>query len=133
MVICRLRIERRFNRSGHFGSNYHSLGDFDSRVSPYGIFLSLAGHGRKISAYIADHMSSAAVFYVGAVVNAIALIGILAFVPSMSAAKTLSCRHQLKILRSKTFWLTFSTFIFVFAAIFAGFNYISDFLGRVGL
>lgn len=87
--------------------------------------------GVPISAFIAGHASLSAAFLFAAVANAVALVGIVIFVPHLPADKSMSYSDQIGILRSGKLWLAISTVMFVFAAMFSGFSYISDFLGKV--
>lgn len=87
--------------------------------------------GIPLSVLIADHASLAAAFYFAAAVNAVALIGIIVFIPTLPGAKSLSYGDQFGILKSGGVWMAISTVVFVFAAMFSAFSYISDFLGKV--
>lgn len=87
--------------------------------------------GVPLSSFLADHISLAAAFYFAAGSCAVALLGILLFMPSMPSVREISYKNQLKVLRRGKLWLTILTVTFIFSAMFSCFSYISDFLANI--
>jgi len=87
--------------------------------------------GVPLSAFIADHLSLSFAFLFGAVISALAFTAIMFLMPSMPASKKLSFGKQLGILRHGPLWLTISTVVFVFAAMFSSYSFITEYLRDV--
>ncbi|MDK0519685.1 MFS transporter [Streptomyces sp. ML-6] len=89
--------------------------------------------GVPLTSYLAEHLSLAAAFWFGALVNLAAFLGILRFVPPMPVAQgqRLSYADQLGILKRPRIWLTIVSVVLVFAAMFSIYGYFAEFLGQV--
>ncbi|QDQ01995.1 MFS transporter [Lysinibacillus fusiformis] len=87
--------------------------------------------GVPVTSYLAEKISLEAGFLFGAVVSAIAFIGILAWLPSMPVTEKLSYGKQLGILRKPQLWLNIVTVIFIFAAMFSVYSYFAEYLSQV--
>ncbi|MEE1747475.1 MFS transporter [Streptomyces sp. JV184] len=87
--------------------------------------------GVPLTSYLAEHLSLASAFWFGALVNLIAFLGILRFVPSMPVGQRLSYGAQLNVLRRPRMWLTITSVVLVFAAMFSVYGYFAEYLGQV--
>ncbi len=87
--------------------------------------------GVPLTSYLAEKISLEAGFLFGAVVSAIAFIGILAWLPSLPVTEKLSYGKQLGILRKPQLWLNIVTVIFIFAAMFSVYSYFAEYLSQV--
>ncbi|OKP02026.1 MFS transporter [Xenorhabdus eapokensis] len=87
--------------------------------------------GMPMSSFIAEHLSLSAAFYFGAITCSLAFIGILLFVPSLPAIKRSVSIEQLRVLCKGKLWLTISTVILIFSAMFSNFSYIADYLAKI--
>lgn len=87
--------------------------------------------GVPLSSFVADHVSLAAAFLFAAVTCGLAFIGILLFMPSTLPKNKMSFKSQLKILKHGSVWLSLSTVVFVFATMFSGYSFITEYLGGV--
>ena len=87
--------------------------------------------GVPLTSYLASHVSMAAAFWFGALVNLIAFLGILRFVPAMPVGQRTSYGDQLGILKQPGTWLTITSVVLVFAAMFSVYGYFAEYLGRV--
>ncbi|MFB7848147.1 MFS transporter [Streptomyces sp. NPDC056053] len=89
--------------------------------------------GVPLTSYLAEHLSLASAFWFGALVNLVAFLGILRFVPAMPVerGRRLSHRDQLGILKRPRIWLTIVSVVLVFAAMFSVYGYFAEFLGQV--
>ncbi|WP_436860045.1 MFS transporter [Staphylococcus caeli] len=67
-------------------------------------------------------------FIIIAILGAIALIGIIVFVPMQKETEKSSVLNELKILKEKRLWLTLAVTLFGFSSVFAYFTYISTVL-----
>ncbi|WP_436855024.1 MFS transporter [Staphylococcus caeli] len=67
-------------------------------------------------------------FIIIAILGAIALIGIIVFVPMQRETEKSSVLNELKILKEKRLWLTLAVTLFGFSSVFAYFTYISTVL-----
>ncbi|MFQ3902854.1 MFS transporter [Staphylococcus sp. 50Mo3-1] len=70
-------------------------------------------------------------FIVISVIGAIALVGIIIFVPMQRETVKSSVLNELKILKEKRLWLTLAVTLFGFSSVFAYFTYISTVLTDV--
>lgn len=84
--------------------------------------------GVPLSAFIAVHSSLTFAFLFGALVNGLAFVSILLLMPSMPIVEKISFGKQLNILRKGRLWLTISTVVFVFAAMFSSYSFIAKYL-----
>ncbi|WP_335940332.1 MFS transporter [Streptomyces sp. PTD5-9] len=87
--------------------------------------------GVPLSSYLAEHVSLASAFWFAALVNLVAFLGILRFVPAMPVGRRLSYGAQLGILGRSRTWLTIVSVVLVFAAMFSVYGYFAEYLGRV--
>jgi len=87
--------------------------------------------GVPLTSYLAEQFSLEAAFLFGALVSAIAFVGILAWLPSMPVTEKMSYGKQLGILRKPQLWLNIVTVIFIFAAMFSVYSYFAEYLGQV--
>ncbi|MFB7130341.1 MFS transporter [Streptomyces sp. NPDC056237] len=87
--------------------------------------------GVPLTSYLAEHVSLASAFWFGALVNLLAFIGMLLFVPPMPVSQRVSYGAQLKVLKRLRLWLTIASVVLVFAAMFSVYGYFAEYLGRV--
>ncbi|MEU9317594.1 MFS transporter [Streptomyces sp. NPDC048295] len=89
--------------------------------------------GVPLTSYLAGHLSLASAFWFGALVNLIAFLGILRFVPSMPVpdSQRASYGDQLSLLKQPRMWLTITSVVLVFAAMFSVYGYSAEYLGQV--
>ncbi|WPW29101.1 MFS transporter [Streptomyces atratus] len=87
--------------------------------------------GVPLTSYLAEHVSLASAFWFGALVNLIAFLGILRFVPSMPVGQRVSYGAQLSVLKQSRMWLTITSVVLVFAAMFSVYGYFAEYLGQV--
>jgi predicted MFS family arabinose efflux permease len=87
--------------------------------------------GVPLTSYLAEHVSLASAFWFGALVNLIAFLGILRFVPSMPVKERTSYGAQLGVLKRPRMWLTITSVVLVFAAMFSVYGYSAEYLGQV--
>jgi predicted MFS family arabinose efflux permease len=87
--------------------------------------------GVPLSSFIAEQLSLHFAFLFGAVVSALAFVAIFLLMPSAPTARKISFGKQLGILRHGPLWLTISTVVFVFAAMFSSYSYITEYLRDV--
>lgn len=87
--------------------------------------------GVPVTSYLAEKISLEAGFLFGAIVSAIAFLGILAWLPSLPVTEKLSYGKQLGILRKPQLWLNILTVIFIFAAMFSVYSYFAEYLSQV--
>lgn len=98
------------------------------------IFMGVTGGlvlGAPLSSFIASTTSfeMAMIFYT--VVNAIAFIAILLFVPSLPVKETLSYGSQLSVLKKSVTWLSIVTVIFINAATYGVSSYLASYLETI--
>lgn len=87
--------------------------------------------GIPISAFLAEQYSLAYAFYFGLTACAIALVSVMFLMESAPVKEKMSFGSQVTILRSKSMWLSLSTVIFVFAAMFSSYSFITQYLSTV--
>lgn len=87
--------------------------------------------GVPITSYLAERISLSTSFLFGAVVNAIALIGLLIWLPSMPVNEKMSYGKQLGILRKPGLWLNIAAVIFIFAAMFSVYSYFAEYTSQI--
>ncbi|MFD9422725.1 MULTISPECIES: MFS transporter [unclassified Streptomyces] len=87
--------------------------------------------GVPLTSYLAEHLSLPAAFWFGALVNLIAFLGILRLLPSLPVGQRVSYGSQLSVLRQPRMWLTISSVVLIFAAMFSVYGYFAEYLGQV--
>ncbi|MDM5153680.1 MFS transporter [Bacillus sp. DX1.1] len=87
--------------------------------------------GVPLTSYLAEQFSLEIAFLFGAIVNALAFIGILLLLPSMPVTERMSFGKQIRILRKPTIWLNIATVTFLFAAMFSVYSYFAEYLAKV--
>ncbi|MET3318570.1 UNVERIFIED_ORG: putative MFS family arabinose efflux permease [Peribacillus simplex] len=87
--------------------------------------------GVPLTSYFAEQFSLETAFLFGAVVNAIAFVGILMWLPSMPNEEKMSYGMQLGILRKPGLWLNIVAVMFIFAAMFSVYSYFAEYLGQL--
>ncbi|MCR8630244.1 MFS transporter [Paenibacillus radicis (ex Xue et al. 2023)] len=87
--------------------------------------------GVPITSFIADIISLQAALLFFAIVNAIALIGVLLFVPSMPVQGKESYGTQLSVLKKPVLWLSMATAVFVLSGMYAVYSFFAEYLDKV--
>ncbi len=87
--------------------------------------------GVPIVTFIANTTSLGNAMLFFAIVNAIAFIAMLLFVPSMPVKERLSYGAQLSVLKKPILWLSIFAVICINGSIYAVYTYISEYLGTV--
>ncbi|MBK5485130.1 MFS transporter [Peribacillus sp. TH16] len=87
--------------------------------------------GVPLTSYFAEQFSLETAFLFGAVVNAIAFVGILMWLPSMPNEEKMSYGKQLGILRKPGLWLNIAAVMFIFAAMFSVYSYFAEYFGQL--
>jgi MFS transporter, DHA1 family, inner membrane transport protein len=87
--------------------------------------------GVPVASFIASAVSLQMAMVFFAVVNAIAFIATLLFVPSMPVKERLSSGDQLSVLKKSITWLSIVTVILLNSAVFGVFSYLADYLKTV--
>ncbi|GEL06116.1 MFS transporter [Rummeliibacillus stabekisii] len=87
--------------------------------------------GVPLTSYLAEQFSLEVAFLFGAIVNALAFIGIATLLPSMPVTKKMSFGKQIGILRKPGLWLNIIAVVFIFAAMFSVYSYFAEYLARV--
>ncbi|MGG3281011.1 MFS transporter [Paenibacillus solani] len=87
--------------------------------------------GVPLTSYLAEQFSLGVAFLFGAMVNALAFIGILTLLPSMPVKERVSFGKQIGILRKPGLWLNIAAVVFIFAAMFSVYSYFAEYLARV--
>ncbi|GIN87115.1 MFS transporter [Heyndrickxia sporothermodurans] len=87
--------------------------------------------GVPLTSYLAEQFSLEIAFLFGAIVNALAFIGILILLPSMPVKEKMSFGKQVAILRKPGLWLNIATVVFIFAAMFSVYSYFAEYLAKV--
>ncbi|MEE1796746.1 MFS transporter [Streptomyces sp. BE308] len=87
--------------------------------------------GVPLTSYLAEHLSLPAAFWFGALVNLIAFLGILRLLPSLPVGQRVSYGSQLSVLRQPRMWLTITSVVLIFAAMFSVYGYFAEYLGQV--
>ncbi|MFI1384214.1 MFS transporter [Embleya sp. NPDC020886] len=87
--------------------------------------------GVPLTSYLAEHLSLQTAFWFAAVVNLIAFVGILRFLPAMPVERRHSYGAQVGVLRGGRIWLTILSVVLVFAAMFSVYGYFAEYLGEV--
>lgn len=84
--------------------------------------------GVPITAFIGDQFSLETAFLFSAVINAIALLGIVVFIPTLPVETKLSFGKQLTVLRKPQLWLTISTACLLLASLYSVYSYFAEYL-----
>ena len=87
--------------------------------------------GVPIASFIASVVSFEMAMLFFAIVNAIAFIATLIFVPSMPVNERLSYGAQLAVLKKPITWLSIVTVILINSAIFGVYSYLAEYLKTV--
>jgi predicted MFS family arabinose efflux permease len=87
--------------------------------------------GAPITSFLAVVLSLKASMLFFAVVNTIALLAIIAFVPSMPVKERLSYGKQLSVLKKPLVWLSIATVILINSAMFSVFSFFAEYLDKV--
>ena len=87
--------------------------------------------GVPIASFIASAVSLQMAMVFFAVVNAVAFIATLLFVPSMPVEERLSYGAQLSVLKKSIIWLSIVSVIFLNSAVFGVYSYLADYLKTV--
>ncbi|MFP3126734.1 MFS transporter [Ectobacillus funiculus] len=87
--------------------------------------------GVPVSSFIASAASLQMAMVFFAIINAIAFIATLLFVPSMPVEERLSYGAQLSVLKKPITWLSIVTVILLNSAVFSVYSYLADYLETV--
>ncbi|KFM98789.1 MFS transporter [Bacillus clarus] len=87
--------------------------------------------GTPIATLIADSISLEASLWFFAIVNAIAFLFLLLFVPSMPVKEKLSYGSQLSILKKPLVWLSILTVILINSAMYAVYSFFAEYMDQV--
>ncbi len=87
--------------------------------------------GVPLSAYIANNWGWRYSFGAQGLLNLIAFLGLMFFVPSMPADKSVSFKNKLLVLKNKQLWIILFTSLFVFAGMFSTYGYLAVYLEKV--
>ncbi|MEK8126696.1 MFS transporter [Paenibacillus filicis] len=87
--------------------------------------------GIPITSFIADVSTIEMAMLFFAVVNALAFIAILLFVPSMPVMERVSYGTQLSVLKKPVLWLSMITAAFVLSGMYAVFSFFAEYLDKV--
>ncbi|REE91666.1 putative MFS family arabinose efflux permease [Paenibacillus taihuensis] len=87
--------------------------------------------GIPVTSFIADVVSLRSALLFSGAINAIAMIGIVAFLPSMPVQGRMSYSAQLGILRRPQVWLSLIASTLVMSGIFSVYSYFAEYLGQI--
>ncbi|MBU8691194.1 MFS transporter [Priestia megaterium] len=87
--------------------------------------------GVPVTTFIASATSLEMAMSFFALVNVIAFIATLLFIPSMPVKERVSYRAQLSILKKSITWLSIATVIFINSAIFTVYSYLAEYLESI--
>ena len=87
--------------------------------------------GVPITTYIAELINWKASFIVAGVINLIAFVALMAFVPSMPVTEKQSVKSQLVILKKGQMWVNLVATMVMIAGIFATYSYLAEYLGKI--
>lgn len=88
--------------------------------------------GVPITAWVGARFSYESAFYFTALVNLIALLGVLFMLPQMKQVGKGSTGQQLRILRKPALWLNIGSTGLIFAGMFAVYTFVAEYLVSVG-
>lgn len=98
------------------------------------VFMGVTGGmvlGAPVSSFIANTTSLEMAILFFTIVNAIAFIAILLFVPSMPVKERLSYGSQLSVLKKPIIWLSIAAVIFINAAMYGVSSYLAEYLETI--
>lgn len=98
------------------------------------VFMGVTGGmvlGAPVSSFIANTTSLEMAMLFFTIVNAIAFIAILLFVPSMPVKERLSYGSQLSVLKKPIIWLSVAAVIFINAAMYGVSSYLAEYLETI--
>jgi predicted MFS family arabinose efflux permease len=98
------------------------------------VFMGVTGGmvlGAPVSSFIAHTTSLEMAFVFFTIVNAIAFIAILLFVPSMPVKERLSYGTQLNVLKKPITWLSIAAVIFINAAMYGVSSYLAEYIETI--
>jgi multidrug resistance protein len=87
--------------------------------------------GVPITTYISELVNWQASFVVSGVINLIAFVALLAFVPSMPVTENQSVKSQLVILKKGQMWVNLVATMIMIAGIFATYSFLAEYLGKI--
>jgi DHA1 family inner membrane transport protein len=87
--------------------------------------------GVPITTYISELINWQASFVVSGVINLIAFVALLAFVPSMPVTENQSVKSQLVILKKGQMWVNLVATMVMIAGIFATYSFLAEYLGKI--
>lgn len=87
--------------------------------------------GVPITTYISELINWQASFVVSGVINLIAFVALLAFVPSMPVTENQSVKSQLVILKKGQMWVNLVATMIMIAGIFATYSFLAEYLGKI--
>ena len=87
--------------------------------------------GVPITTYMAELFNWQASFLLSGLINLVAFLGLVFFVPSMPAEKTTSYRTQLKIFRNGQLWVNLVATLIMIAGMFASYGYLAAYLDKI--
>ena len=87
--------------------------------------------GVPLTTYVAELINWKASFVVSGVINLIAFVALMAFVPSMPVTEKQSVKSQLVILRKGQMWINLIFTMVMIAGIFATYSYLAEYLGKI--
>jgi predicted MFS family arabinose efflux permease len=87
--------------------------------------------GVPITTYVAELINWKASFVVAGVINLIAFVALMAFVPSMPVTEKQSVKSQLVILKKGQMWVNLVATMVMIAGIFATYSYLAEYLGKI--
>lgn len=87
--------------------------------------------GVPITTYVAELINWQASFVVSGVINLIAFVALMAFVPSMPVTEKQSVKSQLVILSKGQMWVNLIATMVMIAGIFATYSYLAEYLGKI--
>lgn len=87
--------------------------------------------GVPITTYISELINWQASFVVSGVINLIAFLALLAFVPSMPVTENQSVKSQLVILKKGQMWVNLVATMIMIAGIFATYSFLAEYLGKI--
>jgi len=98
------------------------------------VFMGVTGGmvlGAPVSSFIANTASLEMAMLFFTIVNAIAFVAILLFVPSMPVKERLSYGSQLSVLKKPITWLSIAAVIFINAAMYGVSSYLAEYLETI--
>ncbi|AZN41634.1 MFS transporter [Paenibacillus albus] len=87
--------------------------------------------GIPVTSFIADVLSLRSALLFSGAINAVAMIGIAAFVPSMPVHGKMSYSTQLGILKRPQVWLSLIASALVMSGVFSVYSYFAEYLGQI--